>query len=51
MNHYMKPGEVPQETTQLKNHIADDDEDLFAVITDKDFDVKMVVDETIRDDD
>ena len=49
--HYLKPGKVAhnaaetvvcsQETVQLNNHIADDDEDLYMGVNDKDFDVEL----------
>ena len=55
MIHYLKHEEVAQsaaeETTQLKNHVADDDEDPFVGINDEDFDLKMEEDETIIDND
>ena len=36
---------------QLNNHVADDNEDPFMGINDKDFDVEMEEDETSIDDD
>ena len=57
--HCLKPGEVAhstaetvtKETAQLNNPVADDDEDPFMGIDDKEFGVEMEEDETIIDDD
>ena len=59
MIHCLKPGEVAhsaagtvaKETEELNNTVADDNEDLFMGIDDKDLGVEMEEDETVINDD